>query len=455
MGTSALPSPAPPSPLERFAVEVVRRLAAAGHRALFAGGCVRDKLRGVAPKDFDVATSATPEEVMKLFPKTVPVGAAFGVVVVLGEKPADEEAPLQVEVATFRTESGYSDGRHPDRVAFSNEVEDVKRRDFTVNGLLYDPLKDEVVDHVGGREDLARKLVRAIGEPRERFKEDRLRMLRAVRFTAALGFEIDGPTLAAVKKEAHEIHIVSAERIRGELSKMLTGPDPRRAFELLKGARLLKEILPEVDALAGVEQPPEFHPEGDVWIHTLMLLEQLEDAPLTLALGVLLHDIGKPPTFTRTDRIRFNEHDKVGAAMAEVVLKRLKYPNETTERAVELVRQHMAFKDAPHMRRSTLKRFLRMPHFDEHLALHRIDCLACHGKLENYEFCRAQLAELGIEKLRPAPLLSGEDLKALGFAPGPLFKKILTDVEDKQLEGALATRDEARAYVKKAYTAGG
>ncbi|MCW8130810.1 MAG: CCA tRNA nucleotidyltransferase [Planctomycetota bacterium] len=437
-----------PSELELFSVRVVETLARAGHRALFAGGCVRDRLRGVTPKDYDVATSATPDDVIKLFPHTAPVGAAFGVVRVIGPRPAEDAEPLQVEVATFRTESGYSDGRHPDRVAFAGEVEDVKRRDFTVNGLLYDPLKDEVVDYVGGREDLARKLVRAIGDPRARFHEDRLRMLRAVRFAAALGFAIDGPTLGAIKQEASAIHAVSAERIRDELNKMLTGPRPREAMVLLKETRLMKEILPEVDALAGVEQPPEFHPEGDVWVHTLLLLEPLEEAPLTLALGALLHDIGKPPTFMVTDRIRFNEHDKVGARMTEELMRRLKYPNETIERVVDLVHSHMMFKDAKKMRRSTLKRFLRKDHFDEHLALHRLDCMACHGKLESYEFCREQLGTLGGRDLRPAPLIDGEDLKALGLTPGPRFRAILADIEDRQLEGALTTREEALAYVK-------
>lgn len=441
-------------PLETFATQVVRTLAATGHRALFAGGCVRDRLLGMAPKDFDVATSARPEEVMRLFPRTVPVGAAFGVVRVLGERLEDDQPPLQVEVATFRTESGYSDGRHPDSVAYAGEAEDARRRDFTINGLLYDPIKDEVVDYVGGREDLARRRVRAIGDPRERFHEDRLRMLRAVRFAAALNFELDGATLGAIKNEAAAIHAVSAERIRDELSKMLTGPRPRQALELFKRARLLKEILPEVDALEGVAQPPEFHPEGDVWVHTLLLLEQLEYAPLTLALGALLHDIGKPPTFTVTDRIRFNEHEKVGAVMAEALLKRLKFPNEVAERVVALVQQHMVFKDAQRMRRSTLKRFLRMAHFDEHLALHRLDCMACHGKLENYEFCRAQLGALGGKDLRPAPLVNGDDLKAMGFLPGPRFKQILSDVEDKQLEGAFETRDAALAYVRGTYHLG-
>ena len=439
------------APLREFAVAAVRRLTEAGHRALFAGGCVRDQLLGREPKDYDVATSAMPEEVQRLFPRTVAVGAAFGVVEVLGAGPA----PPRVEVATFRRDAGYSDGRHPDAVEFAGEVEDVKRRDFTVNGLLYDPLKDEVLDYVGGRQDLARRLIRAIGDPRARFREDRLRMLRAVRFAAELGFELDGLTFAALKKEAAHVREVSAERTRDELAKMLTGPRPCRAFELLKSGRLLKEVLAEVEALAGVPQPAEFHPEGDVWTHTLLMLSGLSSGPLTLALGVLLHDIGKPPTCVHAaDRIRFNEHEELGATMAEEILRRLRFPNEVLERVTELVRQHMAFKDLRHMRPARLKRFLRMPHFDEHLELHRLDCLASHGSLECYEFCRAQQALLTPKQLRPPPLLTGEDLKALGLEPGPLFKRILADLEDRQLEGTLSGREAALEHVRKTYLEG-
>ena len=457
MAGASVPAAPPGSPLYAFAAEIVRRLSSAGHRAVFAGGCVRDRLLGVEPKDYDVATSATPEEVLKLFPRSIPVGAAFGVVRVLADPlwapaTADPAAlPLQIEVATFRSESGYSDGRHPDAVRFSGEREDVLRRDFTINGLLFDPLRNEVIDHAGGQADLARKRIRAIGDPVRRFQEDHLRLLRAVRFAAALGFEIDGPTWAALKKNADQVVTVSAERIRDELSKMLTGPDPRRALELLKSARLLKQVLPEVEALAGVEQPPEYHPEGDVWVHTLLLLGQLSNAPLALALGALLHDIGKPPTCTRTDRIRFNEHEKVGAEMAREVLRRLKFPNAVSDQVTELVRGHMTFKDASHMRPATLKRFLRQPDFETHLALHRLDCLACHQDLSAYAFCRGRLAELPAEQLRPTPLVTGADLKALGLVPGPSFGKILADVEDRQLEGQLASKAEALAYVRQAY----
>ena len=445
-----------PEETRAFAEAVVRRLAGAGFRAVLAGGCVRDMLLGMQPKDYDVATSATPEQVMALFPRHVAVGAAFGVVRVLG----DGDGPLQVEAATFRGETSYSDGRHPDQVCFTDEVEDVKRRDFTVNGLLFDPLKDndQVLDYVGGRADLERRLIRAIGDPARRFAEDHLRMLRAVRFAGSLGFEIESATFSAIRDCAARILGVSAERIREELDLMLTGPRPGRAFELLKTSQLLKHLLPEVEALEGVPQPAQFHPEGDVWTHTLAMLELLGGChgsacrpvpPLTLALGVLLHDIGKPATLEHADRIRFNEHEKVGAEMAERIMLRLKYPNEEIERVVSLVRQHMAFKDAQQMRPATLKRFLRQPHFAEHLELHRLDCLSSHGSLDCYELCAAELRKQSAETLSPPPLINGRDLIALGLSPGPRFKIILAEVEDKQLEGTLTDKEGALRYVRK------
>jgi len=438
-----------PEEARAFAEDVVRRLAGAGFRAVLAGGCVRDLLLGMQPNDYDVATSATPEQVMALFPRNVPIGAAFGVVLVLG---AGDE-PLQVEVATFRGETSYSDGRHPDRVCFTDEVEDVKRRDFTVNGLLLDPLKDKdperVLDYVGGRADLQRRLIRAIGDPARRFTEDHLRLLRAVRFASTLGFEIESATFSAIHDCAARILSVSAERVREELDLMLTGPRPRRAFELLKSSGLLKHILPEVDALEGVPQPAQFHPEGDVWTHTLAMLDLLKEPALTLALGVLLHDIGKPATFERADRIRFNEHEKVGAEMAERTMQRLKYSSEETELVVGLVRQHMAFKDAQRMRPATLKRFLRQPHFAAHLELHRLDCLASHGSLDCYDLCVAELRKQSAETLSPPPLINGHDLIALGLTPGPRFKTILAEVEDRQLEGTLTDRETALEYVRK------
>ena len=432
-------------PHQAFALKVVRRLTEKGFRAVFAGGCVRDALLGRVPKDFDVATSARPEEVLALFPRTLSVGAAFGVVVVLS--PGAE--PHQIEVATFRGDAGYSDGRHPDAVVFTNEVEDAKRRDFTVNGLFFDPLKNEVLDYVDGRRDLERKVIRCIGDPKLRFSEDHLRMLRAIRFATRMNFELDGHTLGAIKDSAPSILTIGAERIRDELCQMLTGPNPRRAFELLKQSRLLQHVLPEIAALEGVEQPQQFHPEGDVWTHTLLLLGQLEHAPLELALGALFHDVGKPRTFERADRIRFNGHEKVGAEMTREIMTRLKFSNAEIERVVSLVAQHMVFKDAPHMRPATLKRFLRQPHFDEHLALHKIDCLASHGGLDNHAFCSEKLREIPPASLRPAPLLTGSDLIALGLKPGPRFKEILQQVEDMQLEGALTDREAAVEWVRK------
>lgn len=440
---------------EAFATSVVRRLTDSGHRALFAGGCVRDRLLGRVPKDFDVATSAHPAEVQRAFPRTIPVGAAFGVILVVEDAPPEGETPIQVEVATFRRESGYADGRHPGQVDFTDEREDVLRRDFTVNGLLFDPLKDELLDYVGGRADLVAKIVRAIGNPDERFSEDRLRLLRAVRFAAQLDFELEPATREAVRRLAPQAAHLAAERIRDELSKMLTGPNPRRAFEDLKSTGLLAVVLPEVDALAGVSQPPEFHPEGDVWTHTLMLLGQLRNAPPTLAWGALLHDIGKPPTFTVSDRIRFNEHEKVGARMAAELLRRLRFPNETAERIVELVAQHMVFKDAPKMRPARLKRFLRQPHFDEHLDLHRIDCSASSGDLSAHAYCTQQLAELPPETLRPVRLLTGDDLLALGVPKGPRIGAILAEVEDLQLEGTLTSREDALEFVRKQHGTSG
>ena len=431
-------------PLRDFAVTVVRTLTAAGFRAVFSGGCVRDSLLGTPPKDFDVATSAPPQAVMDLFPRNVPVGVAFGVVRVM----SSGDSPLQIEVATFRGETTYSDGRHPDTVTFTDEVEDVKRRDFTINGLLFDPLKNEVLDYVDGRRDLERKVVRAIGDPKRRFQEDHLRMLRAVRFATRLNFELDGATFGAIKDNADKILSISSERIRDELNQMLSGPNPRRAFELLKSARLLKHILPEIDIMEGVQQPPQFHPEGDVWTHTLMLLGQLENAPLTLALGALFHDVGKPPTFQISDRIRFNEHERVGADMTEKIMQRLKYSNEDIERVVSLVRQHMVFKDTDKMRPSKLKRFLRQPHFEEHLALHKLDCMSSHQDLSAYDFCTAELSQQPPEKLRPDPLITGADLIALGLKPGPEFKAILTDIEDRQLEGTLTDKASALQYVR-------
>ncbi|MBI2956310.1 MAG: CCA tRNA nucleotidyltransferase [Acidobacteria bacterium] len=425
------------------AKEVVRRLAAAGHEAYWAGGCVRDLLLGLEPADYDVATSARPDEVLRLFPQAITVGAQFGVV--KAQLEGDE-----IEIATFRSDHGTLDGRHPREVRYADSpAEDVGRRDFTINGLLYDPLKEHVLDFVGGQADLASGLIRTIGEPRERFAEDKLRLLRALRFAARFGYHIEEKTWAALRAMRREIEQVSRERIRDELVKMLTEGAARRAFELLDESGLLEILLLEVARMKGVEQPPEFHPEGDVWVHTLLMLGAMERPTPTLALGVLLHDVGKPPTFQITDRIRFNEHSEVGAVMAEEICQRLRLSNRDTDRVAALVRHHLRFKDVPKMRPSTFKRFISMDGFDEHLELHRLDCLSSHGDLTNWRFVREQREKLPPEEVRPPRLLTGDDLKAMGYRPGPLMGKILAAVEEAQLDGTLKTPEEARAFVER------
>ena len=424
-----------------------------GFQALLVGGCVRDLLLGCEPADYDVTTDATPGQVMKLFPESVAVGAQFGVIVV----PRDG---LKVEVATFRSDVSYSDGRHPDSVVFSRiPQEDVQRRDFTINGLLMRHDTGEVLDFVGGQADLKAGIIRAIGEPRRRFTEDKLRMMRAVRFAARFGFTIDSVTFEAIRSLATEIRQVSAERLRDELTKLLTEGAARRGFELLEETGLLRQVLPEIAAMKGVEQPPQYHPEGDVWIHTRMMLEGLpKGASPTLAWGVLLHDVGKPPTFQAAsetgDRIRFNHHVEVGVRMAEAICKRLRFSNEDTEQILALVDHHMRFGAVEEMRASTLKKFVRLPHFEEHLALHRLDCLSSHRHLEAYEFVKRFLAETPPEQVRPERLLTGDDLQTLGFRPGPIFTQILGTLEDAQLEGQVRTRDEAKDFVLKKYGSG-
>lgn len=432
-------------PKRQAATEVVRALRGRKFQAYFVGGCVRDLVMGREPADYDVATDATPDQIVELFPDSLTVGAQFGVVVV----PRDEG---NVEVATFRSDGRYTDGRHPQEVRFAETPEeDVRRRDFTINGLLFEPLKEKVLDYVGGQEDIRRRLVRTIGDPLERFSEDRLRLLRAVRFTVRLDFTLDADALRAVQKLAPEIESVSAERVRDEILKILTEGRARRGFELLDEARLLEEILPEVKAMQGVAQPPQFHPEGDVWVHTLMMLEGLRAPSRTLALGVLLHDVGKPPTFSVRERIRFDNHVEVGARMAEEICDRLRLPTRQKERVVELVRHHLRFKDFPKMRRSTQLRFLRMEGFDEHLELHRLDCLASHGDLTNYELARRMLEETPAREIKPQRLVGGRDLIAKGYTPGPLFTRILRAVEDAQLEGTLRSREEALHFVEEQF----
>jgi poly(A) polymerase len=454
------------SPEYLSALHVARTIRDAGHHAYFAGGCVRDLLLDRIPKDFDVATSATPDEVMALFPRTKSVGAHFGVVLVNAEA---EENALDIEVATFRNDGIYTDGRRPDAVRFSTDPkEDVVRRDFTINGMLLDPIvfdesKDldaAVLDFVGGRADLEAKIVRAIGDPSTRFAEDKLRMLRAVRFAARLEFEIDPPTMAAIRAQAANIHKVSIERIAAELTMMLTEGHARRAFELLDESGLLTHVLPEATKLKGVQQPPQYHPEGDVWVHTLLLLEKLPaGVSPTLAWGALLHDIGKPATFTPPkpgvagDRIRFNGHVEVGVRMSEVILHRLRFSNEDAEQIVALVKNHMRFGDILNMRQATLKRFLRMPKFEEHLELHRMDVLSSNSNLELYEFAKQHFHDDPEESERPKPFVTGRDLIVAGYRPGVQFKEMLEFAEDAQLDGLVTTRAEALAVLKERFGA--
>jgi poly(A) polymerase len=445
-----------------FAIETVRTLRRHGFQSYFAGGCVRDMLLGLEPTDYDVTTNATPNEVMRIFPETYAVGAQFGVVLVPIPKDSEREIvppehPHAIEVATFRSDGIYSDGRHPDQVQYSKSPqEDVQRRDFTINGLLMDPLDgDRVLDFVGGRADLATGIIRAIGDPERRLQEDKLRMLRAVRFAARFGYAIDPPTFSAIKKLAPLIHQVSRERVRDELTKMLTEGHAKRAFELLDSTGLLKEVLPEIARMHGVDQPPQYHPEGDVWIHTLMLLEQLPpNCSRTLAWGALLHDVGKPPTFrVAPDRIRFDGHVEVGVRMAHEICQRLHFSNDDTEQIEELVANHMRFSDVERMKDSTLKRFMRLPKFDEHMELHRIDCLSSHRDLSLYNFVSEKVRTTLPEQIRPHALISGADLIELGHRPGPRFKEILSAVEDAQLEGRLQSREEALGFVQKEFPA--
>src|SRR5256714_1677032 len=437
--------------LKDTAISVVRKLQESGYQAYLVGGCVRDLIFGREPADYDIATDATPDQVMQIFPETYAVGAKFGVVLVPAPFHNANENEV-VEVATFRSDVGYSDGRHPDQVRYSKDPrEDVERRDFTVNGLLLDPVKDEVLDFVGGRKDLNAGIIRAIGEPERRFAEDKLRMLRAVRFAARFGYAVEPLTFAAIQKLAPQIHQVSRERVRDELSKMLTEGQARGAFLMLDQTGLLREVLPEISAMKGVEQPPQFHPEGDVFVHTLLLLEKLpQPCPATLAWGALLHDVGKPATFrVAPDRIRFDGHVDVGVKMAEEICRRLRFSNDDTEQILALIDNHMRFAQAAQMKESTFKRFVRQPRFDEHLALHRADCLASHGDLTTYEFAREKLAAIPPEKMRPAPLVTGDDLIAAGYPPGPRFREILTAVEDAQLEGRLPSRNDAVEFVRR------
>ncbi len=447
------------------ALHIVHTLTEAGYPAYFAGGCVRDLVLGGEPKDFDVTTAAHPEAVQRLFARTEAVGAHFGVVLVLADGPDGQR--IATEVATFRSDGSYTDGRRPDAVTFADRPEeDVQRRDFTVNGMLLDalrfeagePAEDCVLDFVGGLADLQAGVLRAIGDPVRRFTEDKLRMLRAMRFAARLGFTIEPATLGAIRRLAPEVTVVSPERVRDELTKILTEGAARRGFELLDASGLLPVLLPEVARMKGCAQPPAYHPEGDVWVHTLMLLDHLPaGASATLAWGMLLHDVGKPPTFTPPDpqkpgdRIRFNGHAEIGVAVARAILNRLRFSNDDCAQILALVKHHMQFGDVPKMKQSTLKRFLRLPRFEEHMALHCADVMSSHRMLGPYETARKALAEMGAEEIRPTLLLTGSDLIRAGYRPGPRFREMLTMAEDAQLEGQVGTPAEAMALVQAAF----
>jgi poly(A) polymerase len=440
---------------ELAAIDIVDQLRSAGHQAYLAGGCVRDLLLNRRPKDFDVATSARPEAVLAMFPRTYAVGAHFGVVLVMSDCCGEH---CMTEVATFRSDGAYTDGRHPQAVRFSDSPEeDVQRRDFTINGMLLDPivlretgsLDRAVLDFVGGRSDLARRCLRAIGEPELRFEEDKLRMLRAVRFAARFNFVLERKTEDAIRASASKISQVSNERVRDELTRMLTEGRARRAFELLDQLGLLGEVLPEVDRMHGVEQPPEYHPEGDGWVHTLLLLEKLpERVQTTLAWAALLHDVGKPATFVRApDRIRFNGHAEVGTAIAGEICRRLRFSNEEATQILSLVVNHMRFGDVDKMKESTLKRFFRLPKFEEHLALHEMDCLSSHRSLRLYDYARERYEAMAQEQVRPQLLVTGRDLIEAGYKPGPEFKRLLEAAEDAQLEGRITSREDGLALI--------
>jgi poly(A) polymerase len=434
---------------KKEAGEIARRLREAGYLAYFAGGCVRDLIMKQAPKDYDIATTANPDEIARLFPRCIPVGKQFGVMIVVSKG-------MQFEVAAFRREGEYVDGRHPSGVTFTTPEEDAKRRDFTVNGLFYDPLRRRVIDYVDGKMDIARKLIRAIGDPEERFHEDRLRLLRAVRFAANLGFTIESKTWSAIRHLRKEIYSVSQERVRDELIKMLTRAHAGRALDLLSDSGLLAEILPEIEAMKGVQQPPEFHPEGDVYIHTRMLLDRMENPSVALAFGALLHDVGKPVTFSdEGGKIHFYNHARIGAELSRQILIRFRFSNREITDITSCVEHHMKFADVQKMRVGKLKRFIARDNFKTELELHRIDCLSSHGKLNLYRFLKNRLQKFKQEELKPKPLVSGTELIALGFHPGPIFKKILNELYEMQLEGKLTSQDEALKRAKRYYTEAG
>ena len=435
-------------PIKEEATKVISKLQQSGYLAYFAGGCVRDLLRDQVPTDYDIATNALPEQVTSLFRKTRSVGAHFGVIIVISGE-------FAFEVATFRNDGSYGDGRRPESVEFTSPEEDVLRRDFTINGIFYDPIEGSTIDYVNGQDDIESGTVRAIGDPESRFREDHLRLLRAVRFAARFDYQIEENTWAAICSHAEEIKNISEERIRDELSKILTDPNRVRGFDLLVDSGLMEAMIPEILDLKGCEQPPQFHPEGDVFVHTRLMLTLLKDDPsLSLVLSVLLHDIGKPSTYSydeESDRIRFNGHDKIGAEMASDILKRLKFPNKVIEEVTEMVANHMTFKDVQKMREAKLKRFMARPTFEDETELHRVDCLGSWGGLDNYDFLNQKRTEFDNEPIIPPPLLTGNDLIEIGWKPGPRLGEVLTKVQDMQLEKNLNSKEEALDWVNANY----
>ncbi|MBN1902957.1 CCA tRNA nucleotidyltransferase [Candidatus Sumerlaeota bacterium] len=434
------------NPKEKAALRIIRKLKKSGYKAYFVGGCIRNKILNLPLEDIDIATNALPDVLMSLFPRTLSVGAHFGVILVL-------DKDIATEVATFRSDGIYLDNRHPSEVHFSDPQKDAMRRDFTINALFWDPTTGELLDFVHGQKDIEKKIVRCIGKPEDRFMEDALRLLRAVRFAARFQFRIEEKTWNAMKRRSHLIQQISADRIREELIKILTGPNRGASLDLLERSGLLAKILPEAQALKGVRQPEAFHPEGDCFEHTRLALEWLRNPTPTLAFGCLLHDIGKPPTYTETDRIRFNGHCKVGEKMAGQICRRLKFSNADRTAIMDLVARHMHFVSVPEMKTGTLRRFLSHPNIMEDLELHRADCLASHGDFSNYTFCMEKIREFHSEKKEfiPPPLLTGEDLKKEGYKPGPLFKKILNRIQEAQLEGEIDTREKALELVKREF----
>ncbi len=427
------------------AVEIIGKLQKEGHVAYLAGGCVRDMLRGEIPKDYDIATSALPEQITTIFSKTREVGVHFGVVIVIKENQA-------FDVATFRNDGSYKDGRHPEEVTFSTPEEDTARRDFTINGIFFDPISQKYIDFVNGRSDIEKKVVRAIGDPDLRFQEDHLRLLRAVRFAARFNYEIEEKTWKSIKLNASGISKISKERVRDELTKILLNENRVLGFDLLVDSGLMEHIIPEILQLKGCEQPPQFHPEGDVFVHTRLMLSLLKDNPsIELVLSVLLHDIGKPATYSfdeAADRIRFNGHDKLGGEMSNQILRDLKFSNSIIEDVVQMVANHMTFKDVQKMRQSKLKRFISRSTFSDEKELHRVDCLGSWGGLDNYDFLNEKMIEFANEPIIPAPLLTGNDLIEFGWAPGPNLGETLNSVQDLQLEGTLNSKEEALEWVK-------